>query len=381
MINPYTHFGENHIWPRGFKIKDIGKGYNSKFYSIKYNQLILRPLIFQGLINGRPDLDSINLLSKIKKVIKYDFIFTYNPILYFPGNYVPINSKNTRYLYETFPFLALPTTVNNKISDILRGYILQRFIWGYNGIVIYHSTSAYYNENISLNDTDFIEEKFLYYKLDSFLKELNIKKYIKYIDPIKIFISLIKDLIKKGILGEKDLFLYNAYLEDLFNINYNKSFNFINKINYNYKDFLKIYSEFSIYFPLNPIILIYNSIYYNSIKLINHYVATHKYNDILLIINYNHNGLQKLNNHILKLYKKYFNNIIFIIPININESKNIISCNDSYYGYYSYICFKKLYIKYPKFRGYLFINDDVFVKIWELENLDFNIPWLYNFIH
>ena len=247
MINPYTYFDENHIWPRGFKLNDIGKGNNNKLYSINYSQLTLKPLIFQGLINGRPDLDSIFFLSKIKKELKYDFtLFDYNPILYFPGNYVPINSKNTKYLYDIFPFLVLPSTINNKISDIFRGYILQRFLWGYKGIAIYHSTSAFYNENISLNNLDFKDEKYLYYKLDNFLKELDIEKYNKYNDPLKIFIILIKDLIKKGFLGEKDFGLYNAYLEDLLKVGYNNSFHFIKNINNNYKDFLKIYSEFII---------------------------------------------------------------------------------------------------------------------------------------
>jgi len=32
MINPYNHFGERCIWPRGFSIKDIGKDYNNKFF-------------------------------------------------------------------------------------------------------------------------------------------------------------------------------------------------------------------------------------------------------------------------------------------------------------------------------------------------------------
>ena len=374
MINPYSYFGINSIWPRGFKLSDIGKGFDNKFYSINYNQLILKPLLFQGLINGNPDLDSIFILSKFEKSINYDFsLFDYNPILYFPGNYVPINSKNTKYLYEIFPLLVLPNTVNDKISDILRGYILQRFLWGYNGVVIYHSTSIYYNQSLSLNCYNFIKEKNLFFKLDCFLKSLNIKKYRNYNEPMKIFINLIKSLIIEGFLGEKDLYLYKAYLKDLLNYGYNYSLNFENKINNNYKDFLRIYSEFSIYLPSNPVKLINQ----NSLKLINHYLATKNYSNILLIINYNHKGLQKINSYILKLYNQYFNNIVFLIP-NSDNKKNIISCDNSYFGHYSYICLKKIYNKYPNFKGYLFINDDDFMKVWELENLDFNIPWLYN---
>ena len=372
MINPYSYFGENYIWPRGFIINDIGKVYNNKFYSINFSQLNLKPLIFQGLINEIPDLDSICFLSKYQHSIKYDFSITdYNPIFYFPGNYVPINSKTTKYLYEIFPFLVLPITVNEKISDIIRGYILQRFLWGYNGMVIYHSTSIYNYQN--LNGSNFFKEKDLYFKLDCFLKSLNIEKYSKNNDPIKTFIYLIKDLIIEGFLGEKNLYFYKAYLKDILNFGYNYSLNFEFKIKNNYKDYLRIYSEFSIYLPPNPIIKMNT----NSIKLFNHYISNQTYNDILLIINYNNKGFQKINNYMLRLYKQYFKNIVFLMPNSINES-NIITCKNSYYGHYSYICFKIIYKKYPNFKGYLFINDDDFMKVWELENLDFNIPWLYN---
>ena len=241
MINPYSYFGENYVWPRGFIINDIGKVYNNKFYSINFSQLNLKPLIFQGLINEIPDLDSICILSKYQHSIKYDFSMTdYNPIFYFPGNYVPINSKTTKYLYEIFPFLVLPITVNEKISDIIRGYILQRFVWGYNGMVIYLSTSTYNYQ--SLNASNFFKEKDLYFKLDYFLKSLNIEKYSKNNDPIKAFLHLIKDLITEGFLGEKDFYIYKAYLKDILNFGYNYSLNFEFKIKNKYERAIFKYS-------------------------------------------------------------------------------------------------------------------------------------------
>ena len=55
---------------------------------------------------------------------------------------------------------------------------------------------------------------------------------------------------------------------------------------------------------------------------------------------------------------------------------NIIECKESSKGFYSYMCFREVYNKYPNMKGYLFIDDDNFVKPWCLENLDFNIPWM-----
>ena len=107
----------------------------------------------------------------------------------------------------------------------------------------------------------------------------------------------------------------------------------------------------------------------------NHLYSNEKYKDILLIINYNSNGFLKLNDYITNLYNKYFPNIIFINP-SISKKPNVISCNKSYDGYYAYICFKKVYRKYRKYKGYLYINDDLFLKFWELQNLNFSLPWI-----
>ena len=103
----------------------------------------------------------------------------------------------------------------------------------------------------------------------------------------------------------------------------------------------------------------------NIIKIRSHYSSNKTYDNILLIINYNTIGFENLNDYLLTIYKNVFNNIIFISPGNFSDN-NTISCNDSKDGFYSYICLKKIYNKYPKFKGYLFINDD-------------DIPWFYTF--
>ena len=122
MVNPYLHFGETNIWPRGFLLKDIGTNNNNSFYYAHSRQVQLKPLIYQGLINGIPDIDPMFIQLNSKLIENLNILFSNNyPLLYLPGNYVPINSKNTKYLYEVFPFLMLPIGVNNNFSDILRG--------------------------------------------------------------------------------------------------------------------------------------------------------------------------------------------------------------------------------------------------------------------
>ena len=144
MINPYAYFGRPTVWPRGFRLSDIGYDWSNKFYISTSEQITSKPLVYQGLANGDPDVDAIFRLTRAnsKYPIKLDFYDIY-PLLYFPGNYIPINSQNTRFLYEAFPALALPTTVAFRVCDIWRGFIMERFILGYNGTVLFHSPSVY----------------------------------------------------------------------------------------------------------------------------------------------------------------------------------------------------------------------------------------------
>lgn len=339
MINPYSYFGENNIWPRGFRLNDIGKDYNNKFYNIKSNQLLLKPLIFQGLINGIPDVDSIFIQTRIKKHNKIDFYFKdIYPLLYFPGQYIPLNSKNTKYLYDIFPFIVLPTSLNETLCDILRGFILQRIAWGYNGSVVYHASDTLNNKNNYVVSSKFTEERYLFIKLEQILVLMNEKTKINSNNPIELLYNIINNLIKGGILHKKDLDVYKAFLDDLSHFGYIYSNNYSNEIN-NYKDYLKIYSELKLYIPSNLKHEILNK---NLIKIRSHYYSSNKtYDNILLIINYNTVGFEELNNYLTNIYKNLFNNIVFISHGNFTNN-NTISCNNSFYGFFSYICLKKI---------------------------------------
>ena len=91
-------------------------------------------------------------------------------------------------------------------------------------------------------------------------------------------------------------------------------------------------------------------------------------------------GYLNLNEYLEKLYNNSFPNIVYLYPQKKEtDSSNIIICEESKAGYYSYKCIRKVFRKFPNYKGYLYTNDDNFFKVWELENFDFNIPWLYRY--
>jgi hypothetical protein len=214
-------------------------------------------------------------------------------LIYFPGYFIPINSKSTKYLYELFPFLCLTSSISEKISDIFRGYILQYFAWRYNGCVVYHSSKNYKARDNITKKSNFIEEKILFYNLDKYLNIINNTNLNLKLNAIDTLFSIINNLIEFGFLGEKDLNIYKAYIEDLSNIGYIFSSKFINKVNYDYKEYIISNTQFNSFIPYKTNDFL--KINHKKIKIYYHKNSLIKYKNILLIINYNINGFEYLN--------------------------------------------------------------------------------------
>ena len=85
MMNPYAYFGRPTVWPRGFRLDDIGTDWYNKFYISTSEQIKSKPLVYQGLANGDSDVDAIFRLTRANAEypIKLDFYDLY-PLLYFP---------------------------------------------------------------------------------------------------------------------------------------------------------------------------------------------------------------------------------------------------------------------------------------------------------
>lgn len=380
MVNPYEYYGRPDIWPRGFRFSDINKNNTNNYFSAMKTQFYSRILIFQGIYRNF-DLDSFYIKTNGFNNNRRRNINLHggNPLIYLPTNYIPINSRNTRFLYQVFPSLALPVTVSSRVSDIWRGYIMQRYAWGYNGTVLYAKSNSEFQGRSNIT-SNFEEEKDLFFKLDKLIDSLNNTEVNEDIKRPAIFlIKLIEILVEQKILGEEDLNMYKAFIIDLDSFKYKYYRNYKVNISSNYKKYLKIPTQLKAYIPSISEVIINQKLHNNNSKLIRHYKAQKKYEDILLVINYNYEFLTKLNDYITNLYQQFFPNIIFVTPGNTSSNEKVIACPESYKGYYSYYCLKRVYEKYPNMKGYLFVMDDVFMKIWEFENLNLDIPWIMSY--
>ena len=382
MINPYAYFGRPTVWPRGFRLFDIGNDWFDRFFMSSSDQILSKPLVYQGLANGDPDLDAIFRLTRAdaRYPIKLDFYDLY-PLLYFPGNYIPINSQNTRFLYDSFPALALPTTVAFRVCDIWRGFIMERFIWGYGGSVLFHRPSVYQNRNVHDYYLDFVDEEALYYGLEDILNGLNTEiKSAR--NPGEFIVKLIEILVKKKVLKDNDLKMYKAFIEDLENIGYTYSPNYSTKINYNYKDYLKMSTEMNFYVPRKQRELMRNNGNEETHKILYHYSSNTVFQDTLLIINFYDKKVEELKEYMYKLYRKNFPNIVFVHTgeeYNDFNGTHLLNCPEAKDPSLSYICLHKVFKAYKHMKGYLYLNNEILLKIWELDNFNLNNPWICSF--
>jgi hypothetical protein len=101
VINPYSHFGQSSIWPRGYPLNRIKEKHDNMFSLAKRKTSIIQ----QGVVNGDPDVDAIYLLlNSHEKQERFNIEFDSSaPSIQLPSDlFSPFNSQNTLFHYDAF---------------------------------------------------------------------------------------------------------------------------------------------------------------------------------------------------------------------------------------------------------------------------------------
>lgn len=183
FINVYKQFTDNNIWPRGYPLDKVL--YEEKVEKIKKN---CKVGVWQGMVNGDPDVDAIYRLTVGKKII-FDkgskFVLDKHV-------YSPFNSQNTMWHKSAFPLMYLPVNVSFRFTDILRGYIAQRLMWEQDLYLGMSSPTAYQKRNKHDLIKDFNDEVYCYENIGDIVAELeNIKLSGKIHDDLHSVYSML----------------------------------------------------------------------------------------------------------------------------------------------------------------------------------------------
>jgi hypothetical protein len=202
FTNAYLYFCETHVWPRGFPLSEIlNQSIDQSTQSITLSQT--NAPVLQGLADLEPDVDAIFRLT-VGQQIQFS---RQEPLLVGPETYCPFNSQNTLWYPEAFQYLFLPGLIPSRVTDIWRGYIVQRFLHQKGQGVLFFSPSVYQERNYHNLLHDFAEELDLYTKTEQLVEALE-----RYQGN---YTGVIQYLARAGFFKTEEGSLFDAWMHDL----------------------------------------------------------------------------------------------------------------------------------------------------------------------
>ncbi|CAN4089908.1 unnamed protein product [Withania somnifera] len=201
VVNPYIHFGQRSVWPRGLPLENVGEIGHEEFYTEIFGG---KQYIQQGISNGLPDVDSVFYFTRKSGLEAFDIRFDeHAPKVALPqGMMVPVNSFNTLFHSSAFWGLMLPVS---------------RILWEIGGyVVVYPPTIHRYDR---IEGYPFSEEKDLHVNVGRLTKFLVAWRSGKHRLFEKI-LELSYAMAEEGFWMEQDVKFTAAWLQDLLAVGY-----------------------------------------------------------------------------------------------------------------------------------------------------------------
>lgn len=216
VVNPYIHFGQRSVWPRGLPLENVGEIGHEEFYTEVFAG---KQFIQQGLSNGLPDVDSVFYFTRKSSLEAFDIRFDEHAqkVALPQGMMAPVNSFNTLFHSSAFWALMLPVSVSTMASDVLRGYWAQRILWEIGGYLVVYPPTVYRYDRVEAYP--FSHEKDLHVNVGRLVKFLVSWRSNKHRLFEKI-LELSYAMAEEGFWTEKDVKLTAAWLQDLLAVGY-----------------------------------------------------------------------------------------------------------------------------------------------------------------
>ena len=215
--NPYPHFGQASMWPRGYPLEEIGQESNFSYRFCSIEQASIR----QAVVNGDPDVDAVFRLTRRHKSDRGNLLFdaAAPPIVIPHGTFVPFNSQNTMFASDAFWALLLPTTVTFRACDIYRGYWAQALLWLVGGNLGFYPPNVVQVRNAHSFLKDLADETDMFQNLGRFVRFLldwTCERPLLF----DCMTKLADDMLVYNFLQTRDKELMHAWVSDLKSLGY-----------------------------------------------------------------------------------------------------------------------------------------------------------------
>jgi hypothetical protein len=208
-VNVYRYFSETTIWPRGLPLDAINDSLPA-FESLSARNVECP--IQQGLTDQDPDVDAIyRLVLPLPQDFRRD-----RRIALGSGSWCPFNSQNTAWWPQAYPLLYLPAYCSFRMTDIWRSFVAQKIAFINGWSILFHEPNVWQERNDHCLMCDFVDEVPGY---------LNNRAMCTALDALDLhpgaeemagnLRKCYETLIEKSWIGEGELQLLEAWLEDL----------------------------------------------------------------------------------------------------------------------------------------------------------------------
>ncbi len=189
-FNVYRMFSHEHCWPRGFPLEKV-----SQFQGLCLGQRPTKVGVWQGLVDGEPDVDAI---FRLTHPYPADFKFEErSPIVLDRGVWCPFNSQNTVWRKEVFALMYLPVTVPMRCTDIIRSLVAEP---------IMNEKGGY---QVGFTKATAVQKRNPHNLLKDFEEEIPI-----YLSAQKVINAVIKGLHWKNSIPRNMALAYRALIDD-----------------------------------------------------------------------------------------------------------------------------------------------------------------------
>jgi len=207
--NVYSRFTDRRVWPRGFPLSHVREP-----AEVEESPRDCRVAVWQGLVDGDPDVDAIYRLTVGSPVSFNDG----EPAVLAPGTVCPFNSQNTLFRREAFPLLYLPATVSVRATDIVRGLVAQPVLWAAGMRLGFVGANARQERNPHDLLRDFEDEIPLYLGAEAVSEaaaaavsaEASVEENLR---------RAYRRLAERALVGTEELSLLDAWLGDVASLN------------------------------------------------------------------------------------------------------------------------------------------------------------------
>lgn len=206
--NVYAWYADAPIWPRGLPLDEVRTA-PPPFDSLPRAEVYCP--IQQGLADENPDVDAIYRL-----VMPLPVSFRKGEPVALRGPWCPFNSQNTTFWADAFPLLYLPYHCSFRMTDIWRSFVAQRIAYLNGWGVLFHEATVVQERNEHSLIRDFEDE------VPGYLHNRAIREALDGLS-LPTGVGSIPDamracyrrLVEMGVVGEGELPLLEAWLDDL----------------------------------------------------------------------------------------------------------------------------------------------------------------------